>query len=172
MRYRVKDYTVQPVAGGVWLYFTAPQGVELSSDPDSEIETFIQEAIRLVIDESEGIVLCSSMQKRVYLERAKCTPSTREVRLLFALPEGETVSSVSVFTIEMDWGDTPGASPSADQLAEFFGVTLLQGYEFMQDTEVTDELEDIMQALDPELTAEQAASITAQAMQFINPSQS
>ena len=62
--------------------------------------------------------------------------------------------------------------PNSKALAEFFGVTLLQGYEFMTDTEVTDELEDIMQALDPELTAEQAASITAQAMQIINPSQS
>ena len=62
--------------------------------------------------------------------------------------------------------------PNSKALAEFFGVTLLQGYEFMTDTEVTDELEDIMQALDPELTAEQAASITAQAMQIINPSES
>ena len=62
--------------------------------------------------------------------------------------------------------------PNSKALAEFFGVTLLQGYEFMTDTEVTDELEDIMQALDPELTAEQAASITAEAMQIINPSQS
>ena len=62
--------------------------------------------------------------------------------------------------------------PNSKALAEFFGVTLLQGYEFMTDTEVTDELEDIMQALDPELTAEQAASITAEAMNIINPSQS
>ena len=62
--------------------------------------------------------------------------------------------------------------PNSKALAEFFGVTLLQGYEFMTDTEVTDELEDIMQALDPELTAEQAASITAEAMEIINPSQS
>ena len=62
--------------------------------------------------------------------------------------------------------------PNSKALAEFFGVTLLQGYEFMTDTEVMDELEDIMQALDPELTAEQAASITAEAMQIINPSQS
>lgn len=57
--------------------------------------------------------------------------------------------------------------PNSKALAEFFGVTLLQGYEFMTDTEVTDELEDIMQALDPDLTAEQAASITAEAMQII-----
>lgn len=62
--------------------------------------------------------------------------------------------------------------PNSKALAEFFGVTLLQGYEFMTDTEVTDGLEEIMQALDPELTPEQAASITAEAMQIINPSQS
>jgi hypothetical protein len=58
--------------------------------------------------------------------------------------------------------------PNSLALAQFFGVTLLEGYEFMQDTEVCDELEDIMQVIDPELTAEQAASITAEAMQIIN----
>ena len=74
--------------------------------------------------------------------------------------------------------------PNSKALAEFFGVTLLQGYEFMQDSEVTDELEDIMQALDPELEQEveypegsgtymtKAQAITAEAMQIINPSQS
>lgn len=74
--------------------------------------------------------------------------------------------------------------PYSKALAEFFGVTLLQGYEFMTDTEVTDELEDIMQALDPELLQEveypegsgtymtKAQAITAEAMQIINPSQS
>lgn len=74
--------------------------------------------------------------------------------------------------------------PYSKAVAEFFGVTLLQGYEFMTDTEVTDELEDIMQALDPELEQEveypegsgtymtKAQAITAEAMQIINPSQS
>jgi len=74
--------------------------------------------------------------------------------------------------------------PNSKALAEFFGVTLLQGYEFMTDTEVTDELEDIMQALDPELLQEveypegsgtymtKAQAITAEAMQIINPSES
>lgn len=62
--------------------------------------------------------------------------------------------------------------PYSKAVAEFFGVTELQGYEFMTDTEVTDELEDIMQAIDPELTPEQAANITAQANEIINPSQS
>jgi len=179
MRYRVKDYTVQPVAGGVWLYFTAPQGVQLSSDPDSEIETFIQEAIRLVIDESEGIVLCSSMQKRVYLERAKCTPSTREVRLLFAVPEGKTVSSVSVFTIEMDWGDEPSGltgGDAAEQVKDFFGIVkdgdtvkvvtedggeeVVEPVGLMDEDDVYDYLEDIA-VLMGGITAQQAASITA-----------
>jgi hypothetical protein len=59
--------------------------------------------------------------------------------------------------------------PNSLALAQFFGVTLLEGYEFMQDTEVCDELEDIMQVIDPDLTAEQAAAITAQTL---NPSES
>ena len=41
--------------------------------------------------------------------------------------------------------------------------------EFMTDTEVCDELEDIMQVIDPNLTAAQAAAITAQTL---NPSES
>lgn len=77
---------------------------------------------------------------------------------------------------------TGGNEPSPDipegvaerlaMILEHFGIKTISGYEFMKDTEVTDEIEDIMQALDPELTKEQAASITAQAMQIINPSQS
>lgn len=59
--------------------------------------------------------------------------------------------------------------PNSLALAQFFGVTLLEGYEFMTDTEVCDELEDIMRVIDPELTAEQAAAITAQTL---NPSES
>ena len=72
---------------------------------------------------------------------------------------------------------TGGNEPSPDipegvaerlaMILEFFGIKTISGYEFMQDTEVTDELEDIMQALDPELTPEKAASITAEAMQII-----
>ena len=59
-------------------------------------------------------------------------------------------------------------SDNNNSVVDFFGITPLQGYEFMTDTEVTDELEDIMQALDPELTAEQAAAITTEAMEIIN----
>lgn len=151
MRYRVKDYTVQPIAGGVWLYFTAPEGVELSSDPDNEIEPFIQEAIRLVIDESDGIVLCSSMQKRVYLMKARCTPATREIRLQFAVPEGTTVSSTDVFTIEMDWGDEPtglSGGDDAHNLAQFFGLPqALPEYHAMTEAEVLEIADEEWQAM-------------------------
>ena len=59
--------------------------------------------------------------------------------------------------------------PNSLALAQFFGVTLLEGYEFMTDTEVCGELEDIMRVIDPNLTAAQAAAITAQTL---NPSES
>ena len=72
---------------------------------------------------------------------------------------------------------TGGNEPSPDipegvaerlaMILEFFGIKTISGYTFMTDKEVTDELEDIMQALDNELTHEQAAAITTEAMQII-----
>lgn len=70
--------------------------------------------------------------------------------------------------------------PNSKALAQFFGVTEVQGYEFMTDTEVTDEIEDIMGNLDTDLgeTVEYpegsgtymtlAQAITAEAMEIIN----
>lgn len=57
-----------------------------------------------------------------------------------------------------------------EKLEQFFGVTLVEGYEFMTDTEVCEDLEDIMQLVDPNLTAAQAAAITEQTLN--NPSES
>ena len=98
---------------------------------------------------------------------------------LLTLPEGWTVSAVffdnteNLLDVDNGWR-LMDIQSTTKNIAAFFGLpeALPSGYEFMTDTEVTDELEDIMQALDPELTAEQAAIITAQAMQIINPSQS
>lgn len=73
-----------------------------------------------------------------------------------------------------------------EMLAQFFGLpeALPSGYEFMTDTEVTEELEDIMGSLDNDLTETveypegsgtymtRAQAITAQAMNIINPSES
>ena len=70
-------------------------------------------------------------------------------------------------------GDEPspdipeGVAERLAMILEFFGIKTISGYTFMTETEVTDELEDIMQALDNELTPEQAAAITAEAMQII-----
>ena len=79
-------------------------------------------------------------------------------------PVEEKLDGISEQLDELDVHDE-----NAKHLAEFFGVTLLEGYEFMTDTEVCDELEDIMRVIDPNLTAEQAAAITAQTL---NPSES
>ena len=70
-------------------------------------------------------------------------------------------------------GDEPspdipeGVAERLAMILEFFGIKTISGYTFMTDKEVTDELEDIMQALDNELTHEQAAAITTEAMQII-----
>lgn len=70
-------------------------------------------------------------------------------------------------------GDEPspdipeGVAERLAMILEFFGIKTIIGYTFMTETEVTDEIEDIMQALDNELTQEQAAAITTEAMQII-----
>ena len=105
MRYRVKDYRVEVSENIVWLYFQAPDEVMLTSKSDNEIEDYILQAIRLIVDESVGIVFCSSMQKYKYIQHAKANVNTREVQLAFDIPSGKTIGN-DLFTIEMDWGDT------------------------------------------------------------------
>lgn len=136
MRYRVKDYRVQAGESIVWLYFQAPNGVTLTSDPDSEIDGYIQQAIRLVADESEGIVFCSSMQKRKYIQWAKANVNTREVLLAFDIPSGKTVGESDQFTIEMDWGDEPSGLIGCGEI------------EIMTDDEYEPALEDLDKMLD------------------------
>ena len=105
MRYRVKDYRVEVSENIVWLYFQAPDEVILTSKSDNEIEDYILQAIRLVVDESAGIVFCSSMQKHKYIQHAKANVDTREVKIAFDIPSGKIIGN-DLFTIEMDWGDT------------------------------------------------------------------
>ena len=88
---------------------------------------------------------------------------TRNYTLQFVNLPPVAVGDKLLIKIYVDTGD------SSDNLAQFFGVTLVEGYEFMTDTEVCDELEDIMRIIDPNLTAEQAAAITEQTL---NPSES
>jgi hypothetical protein len=149
--------------------------LRFSADSPQEI------AGQLVLDDSIDMV--NDVFESVLVE----LPSSYEVR-------GVYIDGVDANLLESDinWRladiqkriGEGGEDPNSKAVAEFFGVTLLQGYEFMTDTEVTDELEDIMQALDPELLQEveypegsgiymtKAQAITAQAMNIINPSQS
>ena len=123
--------------------------------------TFTKNNVLGIINKSQGDVLYTTMDWNL---------------LTFAYSNGTMTLTLAESVAAIVAGDklfiklyTDDAAGGYDEMiAEFFGVTVLQGYEFMTDTEVTDELEDIMQALDPELTAEQAASITAEAMQIIN----
>ena len=62
-----------------------------------------------------------------------------------------------------------GVAERLAMILEHFGIKPISGYEFMTDTEVCDELEDIMRVIDPNLTAAQAAAITEQTL---NPSES
>ena len=153
MRYRVKDYRVEAGESIVWLYFQAPDGVTLTSDPDNEIEDYILQAIRLVVDESADIVFCSSMQKRKYIQWAKADVSTREVRLAFDIPSGKTVGENDLFTIEMDWGDEPAGLSGGDdaqKLAQFFGLPqALPQFTYATDQEVIDIVDDVYNAYFP-----------------------
>lgn len=54
---------------------------------------------------------------------------------------------------------------NGSELEQFFGVVEPKDCQWMTDQEVCEYLEQIMQSLDPELTAEQASSITTQTQQ-------
>ena len=192
MRYRIKEYSASVSSTQLVLYIPVPESVmaDIETGTGGILTTtsreYVIESIRLIADETNGgLILASTGQKGVFGNMLKFTDTSIAMVITKSALEtaadgdpddlaaiaaifGTTGTRNDGLTIELDWGDLP----DSELLAQFFGVTLMQGYEFMTDTEVTDELEDIMQALDPELTAEQAASITAEAMEIINPSQS
>lgn len=139
--------------------------------------TFTKNNVLGIINKSQGDVLYTPMDWNLLT----FAYSNGTMTLTLAESVAAIVAGDKLF-IKLYSDDAAGGYD--EMVAEFFGVTVLQGYEFMQDTEVTDELEDIMQALDPELLQEveypegsgtymtKAQAITAEAMQIINPSQS
>ena len=208
MRYRVKEYTAWRSRTQIRLSFEVPQDVydSLTTSSTYELDAastkYVIESCRLIADETQGgYVLCSTGQKGTIASVQKVSD-----RIVLIIPfedlvtaaDGDTddltaIENISTdsggeyftdqFTIEMDWGDEPSGLSGGDDahnLAEFFGVTEVQGYEFMTDTEVTDTLEDIMGNLDTDLgeTVEYpegsgtymtlAQAITAEAMEIIN----
>lgn len=106
MRYRIKDYTVEVAGNNLKLTIPVPSGIDISVSAET-VQKLIKEAIRLVVDETAGVVFCSSMQKDKYYSHAEQMPSTQNTRLIFAIPSGKTVANTDQFTIEMDWGDEP-----------------------------------------------------------------
>ena len=211
---------------------TAIEHIEaVAGDYTDAAKRTITEALRLIYDETQKVLLCSTAKKANIYSIEPSSETGYDIAISFnltalaaeATAAGKTdkataisnIAATDQFTIAVDWGtsaeDIKGSNPDAtltavlealtggdepspdipegvaERLAmilEHFGIKTISGYEFMQDTEVTDELEDIMQALDPELgeTVEypegsgtymtKAQAITAEAMNIINPSQS
>lgn len=165
-----------------WRDYLVGEHIDLCDQPfiagefttDAEYEALKQQ-LRLRIAEAEQAEAEAIAEKERYAEALEHLDDVAK--------QGDNPAATSSAILEALSHINP-QDPNSKALAEFFGVTLLQGYEFMTDTEVTDELEDIMQALDPELEQEveypegsgtymtKAQAITAEAMQIINPSQS
>lgn len=189
MRYRVKDYTVDVYQGNARVFLTVPSTlIEAYPSFTPEEGRKVTEAIRLIIDETAGVVFCSSMQKdnTIQMQAQNNQDGTTEIAIYFAIPTGKTITSNDQFTIEMDWGDEPtglSGGDDAHNLAQFFGLpeALPEGYQAMTEQEVTDTLEDIIGNLDIDLnqTVEypegsgnymtRAQAITAQANEIIHP---
>jgi hypothetical protein len=125
MRYRIKDYTVEVAGNDLILTIPVPSGIDISASAET-VQKLIKEAIRLVVDETAGIVLCSSMQKDKYYSHAEPILSMQNTRLIFAIPSGKTIVATDQFTIEMDWGDEPSKtakeSTSQEILNEVSGI--------------------------------------------------
>jgi hypothetical protein len=95
-------------------------------------------------------------------------------------------ATLSAVLEALQGSDTPspdipeGVAERLALILEYFGIKAISGYEFMTDTEVCGELEEIMQLVDPDLEQEveypegsgtymtKAQAITAEAMQIIN----
>ena len=150
MRYRVNNYglNVNNVNHRLMIYFDAPEGY-IDEDSGKTLAEQMKEAVRLVVDETAKIVFTSSMQKDKILTIDTTTGQTGfGYRMIFDIPTGKTVTVNDLFTLEFDFGDAPGASPSADQLAQFFGLPeALPEIEVATEQEVKDINDDVMGAL-------------------------
>lgn len=184
-RYRIQDYAVRydstDAALKIGLYFNVGfpltyDGRRLSADSIRRV----RESLRLVTDETVGgSIFTSTGAKANILDVVPGTVEGKDVCVMFSLLNLrnialadkdveelnalEAVQATDEFTIEVDWGGN-----EANDLAKFFGVQTIEGYEFMTEQEVYDLLEEIMTTMDGDLTAEMAASITAETKTIMN----
>lgn len=114
MRSRISEYHINTSREGyVIVWFGVPSEKFYMhesfegriSDGDYKI---LEDAIRLIADETAGITFCATMLKQnitdCYATGDEDEEFAVEVGLEFAIPSGKTVSSTDRFTIEVDWG--------------------------------------------------------------------
>lgn len=190
MRYRIKKYSASVSNNVVTLSLGVPDGMAISINPedgslDPADERFIKESVRLIIDETNKVVLCSSMQKdriiNIYAQGIQGESTVDTIYIYIAIPDGKTVSASDQFTIEMDWGDTikdniptDYAKPShitegVNEIKNFLGVAGSGGegeFQALSMQEIFDMCDDIDTAILGEnhpglVTAEDHAAIIA-----------
>jgi len=187
MRYRIETYDVSINGTSVVLTLPVPNvpWAKIEDwddiDQDEKITQYITESLRLIVDETAGVVFCSSMQKANIVQAGITQQSgvTKHISIEFTIPTGKTIASTDQFTIEMDWGDEPSGltgGDAAEQVKDFFGIVkdgdtvkvvtgdggeeIVEPVGLMDEDDVYDYLEDIA-VLMGGITAQQAASITA-----------
>ena len=94
------------------------------------------EDIRLIVNETQKVVICSSMQK----ENVRTDHDTIEV-----VPSVCVLQPTDQLTIEIDKGESDAGS--CDLLVDFFEVTPDTSEEIITDEEITQELEDIFNTI-------------------------
>lgn len=101
MRTRLSNYkiTIDSVNNKVSVHIETP--------PVSVGENYVREiteSIRLIIDETSGIIFCSSKKKSDTLSISTSSETGYAYKITFDIPNGKTVSINDYFTIEFDWG--------------------------------------------------------------------
>ena len=169
-----------------------------SATMDDANKRKVVEAVRLIADETRGgYVLMSTGQKSTLTFAAKSSGYIHlafTFAALIAAADGDeddlaainAMANTDQFTIEMDWGDVPAGlsgGDAAEQVKSFFGIVkdgdtvkvvtedggeeVVEPVGLMDEDDVYDYLEDIA-VLMGGITAEQAASITAETRAIIH----
>jgi hypothetical protein len=158
MRYRVAEYTI------------SGQTIALPSEVTIE-------DIRLIVNETQKKVICSSMQKSNVEVNGNTITVSFDIcvlqptdKLTIEIDKGEETAKEQTLTdgvntlagkidnIKLPEIDTTNIA--SKDLERFFGVKPIEGYEFMTAEEICAELEEIMTSMDLGLTQEQAKEIT------------
>jgi hypothetical protein len=111
MRRRIKDYSISLSKGELYPALTVDFGIDMTGYTNQQ---FI-DSIRLVIDETTGLVLASSLKKNTITGRTILRPFTTKCVIQFdfsncSVKDYEKVQKIQTtdsFTIEVDTGEVP-----------------------------------------------------------------